>query len=685
MKKIGILVKKEIMEILRDKKTLIIMVVVPVLLYPLIIIAMTVGMSMMMQAQEEKTYTVGYRSQDQAYVVPLTEIYEENQEELECKLDFCSVSEDDEETAREEADVWLSFSEENEGVHIKADYSSTKQDSSYAEGAINDIADLYSEKLLSENLEAQGLSEDFLHPITYEASDSATMSETVGMSMGGAIGMLLITMILMGAFYPAVDITTGEKERGTLETLLTLPVTNFQMIMSKYIAVSLFACVTAIISLISLSGVVFFMMSGMMKELAGEMGQISFAGYLGCIPVLLAAMITTAMLITALCMCFCIFAKSTKEANNYITPVMLVVMFASMAGMIPSVELDYKLVLVPLVNVSLLIKQVLSQQMNLALAGITILVNMAYGVIVIWILARMYDSEDILFSDGFRSFRIFQKRSDIKNGTVPAMGDLLICMVVILLAMIYIGGMIGSYDVFAGTALNQVFILVAPILVTWYMKSDQAQLFGVHRPRFKAVAGSIIFYIGMFSFVLITTTILSKIFTESTQNVAVTFDEIMKQPFVLIVLVVAVMPAVGEELLFRGLLLGSLRDKYKAGWAIVISSVIFGLFHMSLVKLIPTALLGICLAVVVTKGGSIFLSMLLHFTNNMILVLPTKYPEKTGELFPVLMKESFSVMEICLLVVVAVVCITVGYLILQGNAAASDIANKVRFADCEKE
>ena len=82
MKKIGILVKKEIMEILRDKKTLIIMVVVPVLLYPLIIIAMTVGMSMMMQAQEEKTYTIGYRSQDQEYVLPLEEIYGKNQDVL---------------------------------------------------------------------------------------------------------------------------------------------------------------------------------------------------------------------------------------------------------------------------------------------------------------------------------------------------------------------------------------------------------------------------------------------------------------------------------------------------------------------------------------------------------------------------------------------------------------------------
>lgn len=78
------------------------------------------------------------------------------------------------------------------------------------------------------------------------------------------------------------------------------------------------------------------------------------------------------------------FAKSTKEANNYITPVMLVVMFASMIGMIPTVELDYKLVLIPLVNVSLLIKQVFSQQMDLVLTGMTIFVNMGYGVILIW-------------------------------------------------------------------------------------------------------------------------------------------------------------------------------------------------------------------------------------------------------------------------------------------------------------
>ena len=432
MKKISVLVKKEVLEILRDKKTLIIMVLVPILLYPAIIFGMSTVMSMIMQSQSEKTHTVWYEAQDQEFIEVFEDIYHKNQEELDFEIAFVCVSD---QKLEGESGVQLDFLEEGETIQVRAEYNSANQDSRYTEDAIQELSELYREQLLSQNLEKAGLSENFLHPLSYEAVDGSTASETVGVSIGGSMGMLLITMILMGAFYPAVDITTGEKERGTLETLLTLPVTNFQMIMSKYIAVSMFSCITAVISLISLGGVVGLMMTSLPEDAMGGMEQIAFGVYLSYIPVLLLVMITTSMLITALSMCFCMFAKSTKEANNYITPVMLVVMFASMIGMIPTVELDYKLVLIPLVNVSLLIKQVFSQQMDLVLTGMTIFVNMGYGVILIGILAKMYDSEDILFSDGFRSFRIFQKRSEIQKGTIPAVGDILMCLVVVLLAM----------------------------------------------------------------------------------------------------------------------------------------------------------------------------------------------------------------------------------------------------------
>ena len=117
--------------------------------------------------------------------------------------------------------------------------------------------------------------------------------------------MMMIVMILMGALYPAIDVTAGEKERGTLETLLTLPVTNFQMIFSKYVSVAVIACVTAVLSLVSMVGSVLFLIYGLAGDLIVEMG-FSISGMMSTAPVLVVTMIVSALLCSALCMCFCV-------------------------------------------------------------------------------------------------------------------------------------------------------------------------------------------------------------------------------------------------------------------------------------------------------------------------------------------------------------------------------------------
>lgn len=245
------------LDILRDKKTLIMMILVPIVLYPLLIIGMTFVLNSVMSTSEEVSYTVGFDKEYADVVSDLQEVMAQDPEEFEEAVEFLAMD------------------------------------------------------------------EDFLYPIVCTTVDEVSEAESFGVSIGGSIGMMLIVMILMGALYPAIDTTAGEKERGTLETLLTLPVTNFQMIFSKFVSVAVIACVTALLS-------------------------------------------------SALCMCFCVFAKSFKEANNYVTPLLLVVMIASMAGMLPSVELDQRTVLIPIVNVSLMMKQVLSQQFSFALAGVDV-------------------------------------------------------------------------------------------------------------------------------------------------------------------------------------------------------------------------------------------------------------------------------------------------------------------------
>lgn len=667
MKRIGILLRKEILDTLRDRKTLIMMVVVPMLLYPLIIIGMSIAMTAFMQSEGEEQHTIGLSASYEVLGDALERLYEENREDIGLNLAFVRADGQEEAQIRKEADVWLDVSGTEEQLDIRILYASTDQGGRDARSAVASLLDQYSEELALGRLAQAGLPETILHPIVYRSEDSASLSESLGMDIGGSIGMMLIVTILLGALYPAIDATAGEKERGTLETLLTLPVTNFQMITGKYLSVALFACVTAVISLLSLGGSVVFLIYGVAgAELESGM---DLTGLLSALPVLLVTMITTALLISALCMCFCVFAKSFKEANNYVTPLLFVIMFASMAAMIPSIQLDYRTALIPIVNVSLMVKQIIGQQFDLMLAGTTILINVVYSIVIVWVLAKIYDSENVLFGDGFRSFRLFESRSNIKKGTVPGTGDVVITVALLFLLILYIGTAVSMHSMIGGTALNQVMILGLPILMAWYMKADFRTLFSLQKPRWTKIPGSIVLYLGTYALVLALSSILTALFPQDTAALSSSFELLTEAPFALILLVTAVLPGLGEELLFRGFLFGSFRARKTVGFAILVSSLIFGAFHMSLVKLLPTALLGACFAVIVASTGSLFVTMCLHCLHNALLMGLLKFPEQAARFVPILTKEEFSAGETAGLLVVGVVVAVIGLWLLREKRA----------------
>ncbi len=691
MRQVKTLVCKEVLDILRDKKTLVMMVVVPVLLYPLIIIGMSLAFSYVMQSQESREHTVGYSAEYQELVDAAKEAA--SGREL-ARLTFIPAEAGEEEKIKESTDAWMDISRTENGIwHVTVQFTSSDETSSYTSEALADLLEAYSDQLLAENLRAEGLDEEFLHPVVCEEEDLTPASESFGMDIGGSIGMILIITILMGAVYPAIDATAGEKERGTLETLLTLPVTNFQMILSKYISVALFACVTAILSLLSLGGSVLFLMFGLSPELASQMGGFSFAALLRQLPLLVVTLLVTALLVTALCMCFCVFARSFKEANNYITPVMLVVMLGSMSAMIPSVRLDYRTALIPIVNVSLMVKQIIAQQFDAGLVGTTILVNFGYSIVTVWLLARMYNSEDILFSDGFRGLRLFQKRSGIREGTVPGTGDLVISIAVLLLLYLYVGMAVTVRSTLAGLLTTQLIILGLPLLVVWYMKSDVRGLFRLRRPSVRACAGGVPLYLGTYMLGLSCSMLLMRLLSQSTQNLEGSFEGILEQPLPVLLLVMALMPAVGEEILFRGFLFGSLREYFtgragrialtgsarpsaaaeekrrreRAGCvrAAVISALVFAAFHMSLVKFPATFLLGFGFACIVWRGGSIYVTMALHFLNNALSAVFLKYPEQAGKLFPILAKTEFTAVDHAALLAGGLALAAVGIAVLR--------------------
>ena len=659
------LFKRELLDILRDKKTLVMMILVPIILYPLLIVGMTVLMTSIMASQEEKTYLVAFEN-DAALATEVERIFAENEEDLTYKIEIVESADCKADLEALELDAYVvSDTEGNIQIH----YLSAKDNSTTAMSVLQDAFDIYEDELREQRVTEAGLDvEAILNPVQVENADLSTTEESIGNIIGSMMPFLIITVILMGAIYPAIDVTAGEKERGTLETLLTLPVTNFEMIMSKFLAVSTIACASAILNIFSMAGAMAFLVTSSFSAAAEDLNiSIQFEEFIPGILFTIVVMMFFALLVTAVCMCTCVFAKNFKEANNYITPVMLVFMFGSYAPMLPDLELTVQTAAMPIVNVALMVEGLFQFNYNYGLFAIVLFSNVAYSLLAIMVLGRIYNSEAVLFSEGLSSVKIFTKRSEMKEKQMPGVGDVVLLLCVVLLLSFYVGSYAQVKWGFAGVAVQQAIILIAPLFYAWYMKADAKKLFSVQKIKPLQLLGSLLIGIGVFVGALLLGALLIPVFPESAENLAGLDAMLLEQPIYVLILVMAVMPAIGEELLFRGFLMGTLKTKCKAWLTIAVTTFIFAAFHMSLIKLFTIGIVGLGLTWVTYKTGSIAASMCVHFLNNLMSVIISVYPEQLQKVVPVLFKSRLNGTDIVLLVTVMVVSTVFGMLMLQGK------------------
>ena len=660
-KRMFTLFKRELTDILRDKKTLFMMLVVPIIIYPLLIIGMTFLMSSVMNSQAEKTYLVAFDEEDEL-AAKIADIIENNPDKLSYKLEI--VQKSDCKKALEAGDIDIYVSKASDG-RIALCYLSAKDRSNTALDALTDAFEIYREELQKERIDEAGLDADYLlNPIHYEGEDLSSTEESVGNMIGSIIPFFIVTMILLGALYPSIDVTAGEKERGTLETLLTLPITNFEMIMSKFLAVSCIACASAVLNVFSMGGAMAFLVSSSMSLAEDINLEIHYETFIPGILFTLVVMVFFALLVTAVCMCTCVFAKNFKEANNYVTPVMLIFMFGSYAAMIPDLELTAQTAAIPIVNVALLVEGLFQFQYNYGLFAIVLFSNVAYSLLAILILGKIYNSEAILFSEGLSSVRIFTRRSEMKEKQMPGYGDLILLLCLVLLMIFYVGSFAQIKWGFGGVVIQQLIILLCPVLYAWYMKADAKKLFSIKKPGVSQVAGGILFGIAAFLCAMIMGVLLVPLFPESAEGLTQLDDMLTSRPAVVLILVVALMPAIGEELLFRGFVMGTLKNKCAGVITVLVTTLLFAAYHMSLIKMFTIGIIGFGLTYAAYKSGSIVTSMCMHFLNNLLSVLITKYPEQMQSVLPVLFKESLSASDLLLMIAVILICAALGLLLL---------------------
>jgi sodium transport system permease protein len=400
LRNVGIVYKKELTEALRDRRTLIATIIVPLLMFPVLTIGFGGAMvSLLNKAEKETPKVMILGGGDSPRVVADLKKLEGLQfldstpdwkdrivnKEVGAAVQIPEAFEID--LAKQKLDTIRIYNYKNE---IKSELAAN-----HVEKALKK----YSENIVKDRLAAKNLAVSVLNPFEIKQENVAPPEKVGGAAIGGFLGYFVILLCFQGAMHPAIDLTAGEKERGTMETILSSPISRTHLVLGKFFLVLTAALVTAVLSVTSMA-VSFWASQKFHAFDTGNASDVSsiqlhisagaiFSVFLMALP--LAVMFSAALLTIAL------FAKTHKEAQSYITPLIFVVIIPAIAAMLPGVELTPKFALIPILNVSLLFKDLVAGTYHWNSIAIIFGSTCVYAGIALFLAIKMFQRESVLF------------------------------------------------------------------------------------------------------------------------------------------------------------------------------------------------------------------------------------------------------------------------------------------------
>ena len=265
------------------------------------------------------------------------------------------------------------------------------------------------ERVVTERLAARGLGPEAVRPFEVRRENVAPPEKVGGNLFGGLVPYFIILLCFTGAIYPAMDITAGEKERGTMETLLCSPVARLDLVLGKFLLVltgslaSMFFVVASMAGSALVGGALFLGTSG--AAAAGALPPGAAAAGAGSLPTIdplglvgvFAMVLPVAVLFSAVALTVSLFAKSYKEAQSYLGPLIIVVLLPGMIAALPGTELTARTALIPLLNLSLVCKEMLSGSWPWGYIALIFGSSSLYAAGALALAVRMFNREDVLF------------------------------------------------------------------------------------------------------------------------------------------------------------------------------------------------------------------------------------------------------------------------------------------------
>jgi sodium transport system permease protein len=611
LRNVGLVFGKEIRDTIRDRRTLFISLVLPILLYPLLMIGFTTISLAAHRRFEEEVQKVAVTG------AGLTDVVAQRLKDAEGALEIVAVEEPKDAIRTGDLHAWVvlaeGFEEQIPGGGqgtVQIHYDSTKESSQVARAKVDRVLRDYGRQVLRD----RGLSEADIEPVKVEPVDAASGSQRGAKRFGPLLALILVIMALSGAFYPAVDIMAGEKERGTMETLLVCPATRTEIVAGKYMTVLTMTLVTALLNFTSM-GLTFSHFARMLPKGASDMTLSISPTVAGTIVL---ALLPLAGLFSAIALALSTFARTYKEGQYYLTPLFIAVMPLAMVALVPGTRLS-TFSLVPVAGIVTLVRDLL---LGSAGAGVVLLVlgsSAFYAALAIYVTVRMFNKEDVLFRDpGGAEFTLLRKAR--AKGEVPLASQALVLPAVALALLYFASPYLAEME--NGPVVGFLFLqvgltLLLPVLAIGWYRYDFRKTLSLRMPRVQAWPAALFGAPAVLVIVLAVTRWVG-LDEKAAEPIVEKIEELIRAVGLPALLF---LPPLAEEVFFRGFMLSGLRRRGGAIPAVILVAVVFAMFHMAPARYIPTGLIGLWLGYLVVATGSLFPAILAHLVNNSIPLL----------------------------------------------------------------
>jgi len=526
---------------------------------------------------------------------------------------------------------------------VKIHYDPGREKSSVANELLTGVLDRWSQQVGEATLAEVRVPPSAIRPVKVQSGPPSAALHALGVSGWAKIlPVLLVLWALTGAFYPAVDLCAGEKERGTLETLLSSPAQRSEIVLGKLATIMLFSMVTAVLNLVSM-GVTGWLAFGQFARLGPPPAMAVVWLALALVPV--------SAVFSALALALAALARSTKEGQYYLIPLLLVTMPLVVLPVARGMELNLGNSLIPVTGVVLLLRSLLEGEYWQSLQFLPTVAAVTLGGCLLSIrwAVDQFNSESVLFRESERfDVGLWMRHLVHDRQPTPTVAAAVFCGVLILLVRFFMGVMLpqwsGLKNFVVLAVVTQLVVIATPaLLMTVLFTSSPRRTLLLRLPAWYALPGAALLAVFLQPAVNAAQQAVTGLYPLDPALEAALKGLFRETPtFWQLLLVVAVLPAVCEELAFRGFILSGFRHLGYRWRAIIYSALFFGFSHAILQQSLVACLVGVVIGLLAVQTGSIWPGMIYHLLHNSLVLavnmIPrpwlTEYPPLGSVLIP---------------------------------------------------